>query len=362
MKNKTIQALLEGREENHQLPFLWLHGEDEATLRQMMAVIHGASCGAVCLESRTHPDFCGPQWWHDVDIILEEAKARGMRVWILDDKHYPSGMANGALLQAPEELCRQNIFCNRLTLGQEAGPVALSLRQAGLLEGPGPTQEDIRQGFLPGEPARRFDPAGDRVLTVQAVKDGAVLDLSPFLQGEELRWDKPAGAWELQVVAASRNTGFHRDYINMLDKASVRLLLEAVYEPHWQRYSQEFGKTLAGFFSDEPNLGNGPTYTKGNTLGCGQDLPWSRELESALEESWGPGWRRELPRLFSQDGSEETARFHTAYMDLVTKLVREDFSQQVADWCHQRGVAYIGHVIEDDGQHCRTGSSLGHFF
>lgn len=362
MKNKTIQALLEGREENHQLPFLWLHGEDEATLRQMMAVIHGASCGALCLESRTHPDFCGPQWWHDVDIILEEAKARGMQVWILDDKHYPSGMANGALLQAPEELCRQNIFCNRLTLGQEAGPVALSLRQAGLLEGPGPTQEDIRQGFLPGEPARRFDPAGDRVLTVQAVKDGAVLDLSPFLQGEELRWDKPAGAWELQVVAASRNTGFHRDYINMLDRESVRLLLEAVYEPHWQRYSQEFGKTLAGFFSDEPNLGNGPTYTKGNTLGCGQDLPWSRELESALEESWGPGWRRELPRLFSQDGSEETARFHTAYMDLVTKLVREDFSQQVADWCHQRGVAYIGHVIEDDGQHCRTGSSLGHFF
>ena len=362
MKNKTIQALLEGREENHQLPFLWLHGEDEATLRQMMAVIHGASCGAVCLESRTHPDFCGPQWWHDLDIILEEAKARGMRVWILDDKHYPSGMANGALLQAPEELCRQNIFCNRLALGQEAGPVALSLRQAGLLEGPGPTQEDIRQGFLPGEPARRFDPAGDRVLTVQAVKDGAVLDLSPFLQGEELRWDKPAGAWELQVVAASRNTGFHRDYINMLDRESVRLLLEAVYEPHWQRYSQEFGKTLAGFFSDEPNLGNGPTYTKGNTLGCGQDLPWSRELESALEESWGPGWRQELPRLFSQDSSEETARFHTAYMDLVTKLVREDFSQQVADWCHQRGVAYIGHVIEDDGQHCRTGSSLGHFF
>ncbi|MFR7483857.1 MAG: hypothetical protein ACLUVP_00855 [Acutalibacter sp.] len=361
MKNKTIQALLEGREENHQLPFLWLHGEDEATLRQMMAVIHGANCGAVCLESRTHPDFCGPQWWHDLDIILEEAKARGMRVWILDDKHYPSGMANGALLQAPEELCRQNIFCNRLTLGQEAGPAALSLRQAGLLEGPGPTQEDIRQGFLPGEPARRFDPAGDRVLTVQAVKDGAVLDLSPFLQGEELRWDKPAGDWELQVVAASRNTGFHRDYINMLDKASVRLLLEAVYEPHWQRYSQEFGKTLAGFFSDEPNLGNGPTYTKGNTLGCGQDLPWSRELESALEESWGPGWRQELPRLFSQDSGEETARFHTA-TDLVTKLVREDFSQQVADWCHQRGVAYIGHVIEDDGQHCRTGSSLGHFF
>ena len=102
------------------------------------------------------------------------------------------------------------------------------------------------------------------------------------------RWWLPAGIRASTGITSTCWTG-----------QSVRLLLEAVYEPHWQRYSQEFGKTLAGFFSDEPNLGNGPTYTKGNTLGCGQDLPWSRELESALEESWGPGWRRELPRLFS---------------------------------------------------------------
>jgi hypothetical protein len=49
-------------------------------------------------------------------------------------------------------------------------------------------------------------------------------------------------------------------------------------------------------------------------------------------------------------------------MDVLTKLVRSAFSQQVADWCHEHGVQYIGHVIEDDGQHCRTGSSLGHYF
>ena len=61
MKNKTIQALLEGREENHQLPFLWLHGEDEATLRQMMAVIHGANCGAAPI--RTFAAHSGGTIW-----------------------------------------------------------------------------------------------------------------------------------------------------------------------------------------------------------------------------------------------------------------------------------------------------------
>ena len=36
----------------------------------------------------------------------------------------------------------------------------------------------------------------------------------------------------------------------------MRVLIEAVYEPHWEHYKDEFGKTIVGFFSDEPSLGN----------------------------------------------------------------------------------------------------------
>ena len=115
--NSTIRALLAGQEENHILPFFWQHGEEEATLREMMAAIHGASCLAVCVESRPHPDFCGPRWWRDMDIILEEARSRGMKVWILDDSHFPTGFANGALKGKPDSLCRQGVFLNRRAQG-----------------------------------------------------------------------------------------------------------------------------------------------------------------------------------------------------------------------------------------------------
>lgn len=30
------------------------------------------------------------------------------------------------------------------------------------------------------------------------------------------------------------------------------MLLDAVYEPHYERYKEDFGKTIAGFFSDDP--------------------------------------------------------------------------------------------------------------
>ena len=362
--NKTIEALLGGRADNHILPFFWQHGEDEATLREMMAAIEGANCRAVCVESRPHPDFCGPKWWADMDVILDEARRRHMQVWILDDSHFPTGFANGAVKTAPDERCRQSILGNEKPLDSAAGPLTLDLRAEGLMDPPRLDLRDPMQAFAAKmPPARSFDPATDRLLTVQAVaEDGAVTDLLPMVQGTVLHWDKPAGAYALQVVTASRNAGYHRDYINMTDPASVRLLIDAVYEPHWAHYAADFGKTIAGFFSDEPELGNGLLYQKGNTLGCGQDLPWSAPLEAAVAADFGPGYTAALPRLFCQDASAETARIHTIYMDCLTKLVRQNFSEQLAAWCHDHGVRYIGHLIEDDGQHCRTGSSLGHYF
>lgn len=105
----TVKMLLEGKQENHIMPFLWMHGEEEPILREYMQVIHDANIGAVCVESRPHPDFCGEGWWKDMNIILDEAKRLDMKVWILDDSHFPTGYANGALEEAPEELCRQGI-------------------------------------------------------------------------------------------------------------------------------------------------------------------------------------------------------------------------------------------------------------
>ena len=82
--SEKVKALLNGKGGNYIFPFFWQHGETEEVLRTYMRVIHEANIGAVCVESRPHPDFCGEQWWHDMDIILEEAKKYGMKVWILD--------------------------------------------------------------------------------------------------------------------------------------------------------------------------------------------------------------------------------------------------------------------------------------
>ena len=246
--NRTIQALLTNQEENHVLPFFWQHGEDETTLRKMMAVIHDANCRAVCVESRPHPDFCGPKWWQDMDIILDEARKRNMKVWILDDSHFPTGFSNGALKEKPDKLCRQGIFMNNLHLDSGAGKISLNLKEKGLLKAPAKIASNPMEAmFFNQPPDRVFN--DDRVLRVVLNCEEKETELTDLLSGDVLTFDKPKAEAELRVLVASRNSGYHRDYINMTQKDSVRVLIDTVYESHWQHYSADFGNTIAGFFS-----------------------------------------------------------------------------------------------------------------
>lgn len=359
--NETILKLLKGERENHILPFFWQHGEDEATLRAYMKAIHEANCGAVCVESRPHPDFCGPKWWQDMDVILDEARRRGMKVWILDDSHFPTGFANGAVKRAPTELHRQSVCANTIKLDGEAREVELSLE--GLIPPPYAYANLMEQYVMPSllKDAPHFD--DDMVIALTAVSESGETVTIPYHGEKTLRWQKPEGFWTVWVLGLSRNCGPHREYINMLDPTSCRLLLDAVYEPHWQHYAADFGKTIAGFFSDEPELGNGHLYFYENWLGTDQDLPFAATMPAALEEKLGKNWANRLYLLWDNSGDKkETAFVRHAYMDAMTKLLRESFSRQIGTWCRAHGVQYIGHMIEDDNAHARTGSSLGHYF
>ena len=74
-----------------------MKGEDNETIREELVKIEECGIREICLESRPHPDFAGPKWWEDMDVILSEARQRNMKVWILDDCHFPTGYANGAM-------------------------------------------------------------------------------------------------------------------------------------------------------------------------------------------------------------------------------------------------------------------------
>lgn len=362
-----VEKLLEGKGDNYIMPFFWQHGEDEDTLRKYMKVIDESNIKAVCVESRPHPDFCGARWWRDMDILIDEAKKRRMKIWILDDSHFPTGYANGSMTEQPDERCRQGICC-RVYDCTEKKKLVIEAEQ---LYHPQPWEPTQIELYIGEKNPRVFQ--DDRLLGIYAVScnDGIAkftdkemqIDLLPFIREGRLEWEIPDGRWKVYVLILSRNVGYHRSYINMMDEASCKILLDAVYEPHYTRYKEEFGTTIAGFFSDEPELGNGHLYESGLLFGDYNDLPWSEELEYELKKKLGDDFAVLLALLWEQNAEPQIkAKVRYAYMDSVTKLVERNFSKQIGAWCRERGVHYIGHIIEDNNQHARLGSSLGHYY
>ncbi len=353
--DQTVRALLESRENPgmpHVFPFLWTHGEPEKTIREYMAAIYNANIRSVCVESRPHPDFCGPRWWHDMEIILDEARRRGMKVWILDDSHFPTGFANGTLREREDDSLRRQ-FLVRAELGCATSGTAWEKLLAECVQAPAWEAKGMEQ-FQ--EAPRTFP--GDRLLGVAALRQDKP-EVRVLSLNDVIRFRPEEGEWKLYALLLTHNRGPHRDYINMLSEESCRAFIDAVYEPHWQHFKNDFGKTIAGFFSDEPELGNGHLYEMGKKLWEVDDLPWSGELEQSLQNVWGDSLPEKLALLWEK-GTGAQARVE--FMDALTRLVERDFSQQLGDWCQDHGVEYIGHLIEDNDQHQRTGSSLGHYF
>lgn len=356
-----ISKLLQGQQKNHLLPFLWVHGEEHAVYREMVKAIHDANIHAFCVEARPHKEFGKQQWWDDLEAILTEAEAYGMRVWILDDKHFPTGYAGGGVEKAPLERHRQHL-CNRKVKVQGGKTVRLNLNK--LIHPQNRYNMMARIMLLYGnnmKPPKKY--RDDRLLSCSAWGKDGPIDLTPYIHDNRLDWDAPAGEWSVEMCSLSRDTGMHRNYINMLDAASCRIQIDEVYQPHYEHFKKRFGNTIAGFFSDEPELGNGNYLNHYNKLGTDQSLPYSEELAEMLAHQLGAKWKILLPLLWNNDAdARQTAQVRYVYMDCVTRLVENDFSKQIGGWCDEHGVEYIGHVIEDNNQHARTATSLGHYF
>ncbi len=343
---KKLQELKEGIGGNYILPFLWMHGESHDIILEEIDKIYECGIREICLESRPHPDFCGPKWWSDVDYVLHEAKKRGMRIWVLDDDKFPTGHANGAFATKHPELAK----------------IYLAERHMDII-GPAENAAVLIQPFLGGDGKLLGVVACPKPDTESLeISDKGIIDLTENIYDGLVYFNIPKGRYRLFVFFTTQTGGGRQDYMNLIDDRSVKVLLDEVYEPHYERYRDEFGKTFAGFFSDEPELGNTSGYDFHEVLGKKDvRLPWSDALQKRLKNFWKERFLCYLPALWYGMG-EKTVPIRSEYMEQVTSLVKECFSGQIGYWCEEHGIEYIGHIIEDDNAHARMGCGIGHYF
>lgn len=350
-------------EKSYLCPLFWQHHEDKEILRRELRQMKENGIGGFIAESRPHPDYLGSGWWEDMEILVQEAKRLGLKMWIFDDGSYPSGTANGLIGERYPQYMKRYLAVQYV---DAIGPA----RERGVL---------IDQWLEDGE---RFlcAVAGRRLDHDARFSMDSLIDVTGFVQDGILYWDIPEGEWRIFICKVTGNGGeeWTKNYLNPLDPEGTRAFLDLVYEEHYRHLGADFGDTIQGFFTDEPRFGNSPGYDR--LLGDDMVLPWSETLLEELAGEAGCGeafsgssscgdsfggffsdFVRLLPALWFDCG-ERTADVRYRYMDVVSRRFGKNFIGQMGDWCREHGVRLIGHVIEENGSHARLGYGPGHYF
>ena len=348
---QRLYEVLNGKEDNYIFPFVWPPEGHSENIPHEIQKVYESGCRAFCIEARPYEGFGEDSWWNDVSIMLEEAKKRDMKVWILDDKHFPTGYANGWIEKKHPELRRHYLREHHVDV---MGP-----------------QKEMSVLIPPCY-------EGEKILSVCAWRRsgkgqelcGEPVALSYRNGCDFVYFDVPEGCWRIFVVYDTPigSPHDHKWYIDMLNPESVRVLIDAVYEEHYKHFSEYFGNTLAGFFSDEPSFGCEHVGEWGydsvfyyRTVGePGIAMPWNAEVAELMIKEGVINPITCLPALWYNYENAPNIRY--AYMNAITRLWNSNFSYQLGDWCRNHGVQYIGHIIEDMNAHSKIGGSTGHYF
>lgn len=348
---KKVHENLNSLNGSYLFPFFWQHGESEETLSEYIEQMYSQGIRNFCIESRPHPDFLKDNWWKTLTHIINEAKQKNMKMWILDDAKFPTGYANG---QVPNSLKKTYLNFRRFDIAGNNSTVQLNLN----------TIVDFRE-FMK-DSRHKNDRFFKAILVENKVNNGTLVleniigDISNnYFNGilsVNLK-DKHYSVFVLYITEVGE--AGTKDYLDPMRKEATQILIDEVYEKHYAHLKEEFGKTIIGFFSDEPRFGN----IKGTNASIGRiemSLPWNEEVYQSLKDL-NDFKDDELIYLFHGE-SKIAHKLRFEYMNIITTLYSDNFSKMIGEWCKSKGVDYVGHTIEDNGAHARLGYGTGHYF
>ena len=303
-------------------PLFWLHGDDSRERLEMyVAKVAEGGNGSFTTESRPHNDWLGPNWFRDVSICLEAAKRQGLKLWIFDEKWWPSQSVAGKV--PPRYAAKQLVGA------------------AAEVEGPRVFEADGYSGD------RYLAAVAGRVAEGGGIAPESLLDLAPFIRDGKLSWSVPAGRWQVMKFTHQQAPGLGQGggkelSVDGMSQDCVSWFLQTVYQPHYDHFKADFGKTIVGFFYDEPE-------TRGD---------WGTELNAVLAErkvDWKPAY---VAYKFQLSGEAQTAaRFQ--YLEARAETWGRTMYGGITRWCEAHGVKSIGHFMEHGGLYWRQDFCAG---
>ncbi len=255
------------------LPFWsWNDKLEEKELRRQINNMKDIGLNGFFMHARggLMTEYCSDEWYDCIKACIDEAKKLGMEAWAYDENGWPSGFAGGKLLEDSKN----------------------------------------HVGFLTHK-IGSFDKNAFKVYNF----DGSIANTDH----------------EKEYLNVYRE--YSSSYVDVMDKNIIEKFIKYTHEEYKAHFPEDFGKTMPGFFTDEPQ------YYRYNTA-------WSDTFLKNFEEAYGYSVFNAIPALFIDFEGAKELRYD--YWALCHKQFMEAFAKQIYDWCETNGAKLTGHGIEEE--------------
>jgi len=309
--------------------------EKEELMRQL-DVYQEMGIGGFHIHCRTGLDtpYLGEEFMDMVKVSVEKAKTDDMKVWLYDEDRWPSGFGGGLVTDNPEYRMQSLLFTTR----------------------PYGTVEMV-DANMPNANASRAE-NGELIARYAVTLDanGCLENSRRLAENEEA----PEGAtiWYAYAEKATPSPWFNgQTYVNTLKKAATERFIETTHECYKEAIGSEFGKTVMGMFTDEPQFAHKQCLASPES---DEDriLPFTDEILPEFFARNGFELLDRLPELFWELPERAPSVCRYCFHDLVADLFATNYSGVLGKWCNENNLPLTGHMMEEASLQSQT-SALG---
>ena len=141
-------------------------------------------------------------------------------------------------------------------------------------------------------------------------------------------------------------------YVDLLYKGVTDKFMELTMTKGYEKNKADFGQTLMGIFTDEPNLEA--------AMSKGSLLRWTPDLWDAFQKRWGYDLKVNLPSLVEETGNWKKIRHD--YYELILELFVDRWAKPWSKYCDENHLKWTGHYWEHGWPEPTEGSDESSFY
>lgn len=277
-------------------PFMVWNGKvTEAEIDRMLKDFKDAGCGGAFIHPRPGmiTEYMSDEWYSLYRYTVDKGKEMGLDIWIYDENSYPSGFAGG---HVPEEMPESYNQGQGLTL----------------------TKTDL----LPDKTDEYF---------IILKKEG---DQWADITNNLSQYKKAKGEYYLYKKTYLGKSDWYGgySYVDLLVPGVTEKFIDITMKGYEKTIKDEFGKSVFGIFTDEPNISSPG------------GLRWTPDLFDVFREQWGYDLKPLLPLLNEETGNWKQVRHN--YMETLLQMFVDRWSKPWHSYCEANNLKWTGHYWE----------------